>query len=197
MTYQYNYLHGLFGEGRSPDDRLICLDTYSFKGIQKDTLKQIFFVYSMGGRVLLENIKQEDLKYIEHVYFFSVNIGVEDRLERRRTEDKLLKNLTKRKVNSFWNGLSLFNHDEKIVINKNRIKFYRKIFNKFRASSLEDNFKKIKLLEDKCTFFLGEFDRKYIEKYKRLNLPFNIVKGAGHRGVLKEIPRILERYYDH
>lgn len=196
--YEIIYLHGLFGENLlSPSkkiDRIIS--PYEISSIADLSIDSdcIIIGYSMGARklleILLKNKCRETLSRIKKVHLISCHLSTQNREKRRKYEDDLIKKMSDRNFESFWNSLPLFKNDYPINIDVKKMSYYKKIFDRNRLSKTPSYVdyiqKEIELFQLHC----GEDDEKIYIQYKDFSNAV-IYPKLSHRSVLKKIDFIL------
>lgn len=194
--FKIYFIHGLFGENFLPQDNLIkVISPYNFnhQTLQRMKKDSLVIGYSLGGRVLLRELYQLNKVPFKKVHLISTHFGIKEnqRMERIKLENKLVSHFEERKINTFWNSLEIFKGDSEILINTDKINFYKKFFEQNRLSQQSYYLDFIKNHEDQFEFHLGEFDTKYRKLYESSGLRnIRIHSNCGHRGPINHLENI-------
>jgi len=143
--------------------------------------------YSMGGRIALELAHQRnfDIKKLVLIGSHPGLSSVEERQKRALWEDEVLSRLessTPQEFESYWNSLSVFEHDQPIRIENQKL--YASLFDHFRLSRQENFLPYLKNHRERLLWIVGSHDEKYRKIAQETLAPLGIatrVIDGGHR----------------
>lgn len=181
------FLHGFLGNPQDWDGVIQHLPEYSCQALSypfQIPSGSILIGYSMGGRIALRSSQPKIL--------LSTHPGLntsEEKAERWRQDQVWLKKLQQEPLESFlkaWYAQPLFdslrNHPTFPEILSRRLKQDPKVLAQMltQESLAHQEFKR-----PEAIFLHGEFDQKYAQLYKNLNIPSLGIPRAGHAAHLE------------
>lgn len=184
-------------------DKLIEQVTEQIKAVTQERTQVCLMGYSMGGRLLLECLKNLELNKYQQIFLISSHLGFyqDDELEKKRGFDsqclKILKNGDVDGFLEFWNNLELFKADPiKSATSWNYNEIAHGLTHWTQAQ--EQDFLINQKYHDKFIYAYGQLDNKYRNqgvRFKERHPGINLceLKGRGHRLLSRsDLAKILD-----